>query len=48
MNNHGVGGGGCVREEMQTGGTRGGWGSLVSAAVVLNDKKIERQADNWP
>jgi len=31
----GVGGGGCVGEEMRT----GGWRSLVGAAVELNDEK---------
>jgi hypothetical protein len=37
--NDGVGGGRCVGKEMWTGGTRGGWRSLVGAAVELNDKK---------
>ncbi len=47
--NDSYGGGGCrVGEEMRTGRTRGGWLSLVGAAVELNDEKIERQADNWP
>jgi hypothetical protein len=44
----GVGSGGCIREEMRTGGTRGGWLSLLSAAVKLNDEKKERRADHWP
>jgi hypothetical protein len=44
--NDSVGGGGCVREEMRTGGMRGGWLSLVSAAVELNNEKIERRADH--
>ena len=35
----GVDGGGCVGEEIRTGGTRGGWCSLVGAAVELNDEK---------
>ena len=37
--NDGVGGGGRIREEMRTGGTRGGWRSLVGAAFELNDEK---------
>jgi hypothetical protein len=37
--NDGIGGGGCVGEEMRTGGTRGGWRSLVGAAFELNDEK---------
>ncbi len=49
--NDGVGGGGCIGEEMRTGGTRGGRRSLVGAAVELNDKKLEIRADHflrWP
>lgn len=52
--NDGVGGGGCVGEEMRTGGTRGGWRSLVASAVELNDKKnrdtggpFPSMATNW-
>ena len=43
--NDGVGG------EMRTGGTRGGWRSLVASTVELNDKKLEIRADHflrWP
>ena len=49
--NDGVGGGGCVGEEMRTGGTRGGWRSLVASADELNDRKLEIRADHflrWP
>ena len=41
--NDGIGGGGCVGEEMRTSGTRGGWRSLVGAAVEFNDKKIRER-----
>ena len=46
--NNGVGGGGCVGEEMRTSGTRGGWRSLVGAlvlgaAVKFNDEKIRER-----
>ncbi len=44
--NDGVGGGGCVGEEMRTGGACGGWRSLVGAADELNDKKLEIRADH--
>jgi hypothetical protein len=37
--NDGVGGGRCVGKEMWTGGTRGGWRSLVGAAIELNNEK---------
>jgi hypothetical protein len=39
----GVCSGGCVREEMRTGGTRGGWRSLDCAAFKLNDEKIRKR-----
>jgi hypothetical protein len=41
--NNGVGGGGCVGEEMRTGGACGGWRSLVGAAVEFNDEKIRER-----
>jgi hypothetical protein len=37
--NDGVGGGGCVGEEMRTVGTRGGWRSLIGVAFELNNNK---------
>ena len=41
--NDGVGGGGCVGEEMRTGGTRGGWRSLVASAVELIERIVKEK-----
>jgi hypothetical protein len=45
---NGFGGGECVREEMQMGGTYGGWRSLVGAAVELNDTKNRERVRPFP
>jgi hypothetical protein len=41
--NDGVGGGGCIEEEMQMGRTRGGWCLLVGRPS--NDKKIRETGE---